>query len=83
MGGTILEVTADRLELREGSGQVVTLQRLRHGATAFFRPSGGRWIRVAPETALEPGDVACVEILMDGESLLALRVFLGAGCGPV
>lgn len=82
LAGTVLAVTTDRLELREGSGSIVTLLRLGQGATAFFRVSENRWVRLPPQEGIERGELACVEALLDGSSLLALRVFLGAGCGP-
>lgn len=82
LGGTVEAVTTDRLELREGSGSIVTLLRLGQGATTFFRVSGDRWVRLPRQVGLESVERACVEALLDGSSLLALRVFLGAGCGP-
>lgn len=82
LGGTVVTVTADRLELQEGSGSIVTLLRLGQGATAFFRVSEDRWVRLPRQVDIETGERACVETLLDGSSLLALRVFLGAGCGP-
>jgi len=82
IAGTIDEVAADRIELREGSGSVVTLQRLGREATGIFRVSEEAWERLPPGAAVAAGERACVETLMDGQTLLALRVFLGAGCGP-
>ncbi len=82
LGGTVEAATTDRLELQEGSGSIVTLLRLGQGATAFFRVSGDRWVRLPRQVDIESGERACVETLLDGTSLLALRVFLGAGCGP-
>ena len=82
VGGSITRVDPDRIELREGSGSVVALQRLGEGATAFFRVSGGTWQRTGTESPPRSGELACIEVLLDGPSFLALRVFLGAGCGP-
>lgn len=82
IGGTVAEVSADRIDLRESSGAVVTLQRLGREATGIFRVSGDVWERLPPGAPVAGGQAACVETLMDGRTLLALRVFLGAGCGP-
>jgi hypothetical protein len=82
IGGTLTEVTGDRIEVREDFGSVVTLQRLGRGATGFFRVAGGAWGRLPAGEQIPPGEQACVETLMDGSTLLALRVFLGANCGP-
>lgn len=68
--------------LKESVGSVVTLHRLGQGATAFFRALEGTWTRLRKPSAVRAGDTACVETLLDGTNLLALRVFLGADCGP-
>lgn len=75
-------MTADRLELKEAVGSVVTVHRLGGNATSFFRVADGAWQRVDPGSEVLIGTRACVETLMDGQTLLALRVFLGADCGP-
>ena len=59
-----------------------TLKRLGQGATVVFRASGGAWVRIDPDTGLDQGEQACMETLLSGHNLLALRVFLGADCGP-
>jgi hypothetical protein len=82
VGGTITDLRADRITVRETSGSELTLRRLGRDATAFFRASGGSWRRVASGDGVRAGEAACVETLMDRTNLLALRVFLGAGCGP-
>lgn len=82
IGGTIDDVTADALLVREDSGSEVSLERLARGATKFFRVSKGAWERLAPEVPIAAGQRACAETLMDGRTFLAIRVFLGAGCGP-
>jgi hypothetical protein len=82
IGGTLTEVTATVIELREPFGSVVSLQRLGSEATGFFRVSGGTWERLPAGESVASGSEACVETLMDGPTLLALRVFLGVGCGP-
>jgi hypothetical protein len=82
VGGTITDLRADRITLREESGSELTLRRLGRDATAFFRVSRGSWRRVASGDGIDSGEPACVETLMDRTNLLALRVFLGARCGP-
>jgi hypothetical protein len=82
IGGTLTDVAADRVEVREPSGRVLAMQRLAQGSTAFFRVSGNAWVQLATEAEVPTGQPACVETLMDGSNLLALRVFLGADCGP-
>jgi hypothetical protein len=80
-GGTLTDVTGDRLELREDSGSV-TVQRLAPGATGIFRVSGGTWARLDATAQVPVGGEACIEAAMSEGKLLALRVFLGAPCGP-
>ena len=82
MSGTLTSVTAERVEVRGPTGSILDLLRIGAEGTAFFRASGGTWHRLAAEAPVRAGQEACVETVMDGESLLALRVFLGAGCGP-
>lgn len=82
--GTIEALTGDRVVLREGRGPAVALNRLGGGATSFLRLDGGTWRAAAPGQGTDArGQPACVEALLDGRTLLALRVFLGSGCGPV
>lgn len=78
--GTLESVTETELTLREGEGPAIRLERFAAGATRFLRLREGGWEEVAGGGA---GDPACVETLLDGETFLALRVFLGAGCGPL
>ena len=82
VGGTLTAVTADRLEITEPFGSVVRLARLGNGATAFFEVQAGAWQRLAATTPVATGASVCAQTLMDGSNLLALRVFLGAECGP-
>jgi hypothetical protein len=81
VGGTLTDVTDRQLVLKEALGPRVTLKRLGQDATAFFHTAGDTWERV-DGSGVGAGDQACVETLLDGENLLALRVFLGADCGP-
>jgi hypothetical protein len=83
--GVLEEIEARSLAVREGSGgPVVELDRAAAGATRFFRLDGEEWSSVPEEDigAEAAGQRACVEALLDERTLLALRVFLGAGCGP-
>lgn len=82
VGGTLTSVTADRLEITEPLGSVVRLARLGDGATAFFVVQAAAWHRLAATTPIDTGASVCAQTLMDGANLLALRVFLGAQCGP-
>jgi hypothetical protein len=82
IGGTLARIGSEELVLKEAGGSKVTLRRLGQDATAFFRAEGGAWARIEPDDALDQGEQACVETLLSGLNLLALRVFLGADCGP-
>jgi hypothetical protein len=82
IGGTLVEVAPDSITVREAFGSVVRLQRLGQGATTFFEVSGTDWAEVPDGASIEAGRAACVETLLNGPTLLALRVFLGASCGP-
>lgn len=82
--GTIEELDASHLEVREGEGEALTLERLAAGATAFLRAEGDAWreLGTAEVDALGAGEPACIESLLDGRTLLALNVYLGTECGP-
>lgn len=82
IAGTLIDVSSQRIEVMERSGTSVGLQRLAEDATTFYRVSGGAWRRLAAEAQIAAGQQACTETIMDGSNLLAIRVFLGAGCGP-
>jgi hypothetical protein len=82
IAGTLTDVTDSRIDLREASGQDVSMQRLAAGTTAFYRISDGAWAKLSPEAQVRAGQAACTEALLDGTNLLALRVFLGTECGP-
>jgi len=82
VSGTVTDVTDARIDVREVSGQDVTMQRLAAGTTSFYRVSNGVWAKLAPAAQVPAGQTACTEALLAGTNLLALRVFLGTGCGP-
>jgi hypothetical protein len=87
VAGTLETVDQGHLALREGrqrKGPRIRLERLGEGATGFYRLDGDVWRELSPEevSELDAGETACVEALLDGRTLLALRVFLGSSCGP-
>jgi hypothetical protein len=82
VGGELTDVGEDHLEILEASGSVVQIRRLGSGATSFFEIVEGRWARLPEGAAPARGEEACVETLLDGTNMLALRVFVGARCGP-
>lgn len=82
--GVIEELDSSTLALREGQGPTVEIRRFEEGATDFLRLVDGRW-REVPEAEVDgvaAGGQACVETLLDGRTFFALRIFLGARCGP-
>lgn len=81
VGGIVTDVTDQQLVLKEALGPRVALKRLGQDATAFFRAAGDAWER-RNGSVVGNGDQVCVETLLDGANLLALRVFMGADCGP-
>src|SRR5262245_53019304 len=66
VGGVLTDLSGDRLQLREGSGSVVSLLRLAEGATAFFVVDGGQWRKLDPEEEVSLGQETCVETLING-----------------
>lgn len=85
VAGSLIEISASSLEVREGGGPTVRIRRFAEGATRFFQPVPGEWRRLddAQVEGIEPGRAVCIEALLDGQRLLALRVFLDARCAPV
>lgn len=84
LDGTLAEVTDSQLSVQEGRGPSISVERFAAGATRFLRLDEDRWLELteAEAAAVQAGQLACVEALLDGRTFLALRVFLGAGCGP-
>jgi hypothetical protein len=84
LGGTLEEIGDGSLSVREGEGARVELERASAGGTRFYRLDGEDWAVLTDRdaAAVEAGQTVCVEALLDGRNLLALRVFLGAGCVP-
>jgi hypothetical protein len=83
LSGTIQDATTQAFRLRQGDGALVTVQRLAGSGTKLFRVSGSTWEQLASGSTVRNGQSACIETLLDGSNLVALRVFLGAGCGPI
>ncbi len=83
VSGTLTAVTDARLEVQEGEGPTIRMERFAAGATSFQRLRGGRW-RELPEARAEEqvGSPVCVEALHDEGDFLALRVFLDTTCSP-
>jgi hypothetical protein len=82
IGGTLSDVAQGSIGVTEPAGSEVKLRRLTGAATSFFLVSGHSWRRLGPKERIHTGEPVCVETLMDGATLLALRVFLGSDCGP-
>jgi hypothetical protein len=84
ISGQSVDVTGSRLTVVGRGGSKVVIRRLSRGATKFFVLHAAKFERMAEDDALliEVGTPICVESLLDGRSLLALRVFVGAACGP-
>lgn len=84
IGGTVQEIGEARVTIQAGSDTPVRLQRLAAGATTFLADSGGEWRALTDEQVadVDVGVTACAEALLDGTNLVALRIFLGAACGP-
>jgi hypothetical protein len=82
--GVVEELEPTSLMLREGQGPRIRIRRFEEGATDFLQLEAGTWRELAePEVdGLSPGDQACIETLLDGRTFFALRVFVGARCGP-
>ena len=83
LGGTLDSIGPDRIVLRQSDGSEASLQRLAGAATKFLRVSGGEWKSYGPTAGDAEGQRACVETLMDGTNLVAIRVFVDVGCGPI
>lgn len=84
LDGTLEEISDGSLSVREGEGPRIDLERAAAGATRFFRLDGDQWLVLSEDDVggVSAGEAVCVEALLDGRNLLALRVYLGAGCGP-
>ena len=84
VAGQVQELDGEQLVLVEPAGSRVVLQRLAEGATKFFMSQGERWTPMKPTDVelIEVGTQICAESLLDAGTYLALRVYVGAACGP-
>jgi hypothetical protein len=80
--GELEEIGERGLVLRDGEGPRIEVERFAGAATRFYRLTNGRWLELAADAQVPPGGEACVEALLDEQAFLAVRVFLGTGCGP-
>jgi hypothetical protein len=80
--GDLEEIGERGLVLRDGEGPRIEVERFAGSATRIYRLTNGRWLELAAEAPVPPGGEACVEALLDEGAFLAVRVFLGTGCGP-
>ena len=84
VSGQSEHVSGSRLTVVGKGGALVVIHRLAEGATKFFVRKDARYERLdeADAALIEVGTPLCVESLLDGRNLLALRIFVGAACGP-
>jgi hypothetical protein len=84
VSGQTAVVTSNRVNVVEGPGSRLSIRRLAEGATKFFRQDSDRWVLMSPDDIqlIDVGTPVCVESLLDRSHYLALRVFVGAACGP-
>jgi hypothetical protein len=84
VSGQSVKVSPSRLAIVENGGSKAIVYRLAAGTTKFFVLHQGRFESMPDAEALlvRTGTPICVESLLDGRRLLALRVFVGAACGP-
>ena len=85
VSGQIVSIQPSRLTIVEASGARLVVRRLAEGATAFFSGGGGSWAPLGEGgvAAIRAGTAACAQVLRDRGVYLAVRVFVGAACGPV
>jgi hypothetical protein len=84
ISGQSEDVGLAKLTVVEAGGSRAIVHRLSEGATRFFVLHEGDFEAMPEADALlvQRGTAICVESLLDGRRLLALRVFVGAACGP-
>ncbi len=84
VSGQTASITSHRVNVTEQPGSRLSIRRLAAGATKFFRQDAERWVRMTPDDVqlVDLGTPVCVESLLDHGQYLAIRVFVGAACGP-
>jgi hypothetical protein len=84
VSGRLQALGPTRVTVVEAAGARVVLRRLAEEATRFFGRSGGSWASLGPEavSGIGAGAPVCAEALRDRGIFLAVRVFVGATCGP-
>ncbi|HEY7282094.1 MAG TPA: hypothetical protein VID47_10915 [Actinomycetota bacterium] len=84
VSGQSVAVSPSRITIVENGGSKAVVHRLAEGTTRFFVLHGGRFESMPEADArhARPGTPICVESLLDGRRLVALKVFFGAACGP-
>ncbi|MGH2687018.1 MAG: hypothetical protein ACRDJP_16260 [Actinomycetota bacterium] len=83
LDGELRSLGDTELVLQDGDAEPIEVQRFAGTATRFYAIARGEWQELTETTGVEPGGDVCVEALLDGEAFLAVRVFLGHGCGPL
>jgi hypothetical protein len=81
ISGTVADGDTSHLAIVEPYGSTVTVRLLGAGATTFHAVEAGAWAPVDADR-VSVGQAVCVEALLTERTILALRVFLGASCGP-
>ncbi len=84
VSGQTATVTSHRVNVVEQPGTRLSIRRLAEGATKFFRQDSGQWVLMSADDVqlIDVGSPVCVESLLDRNHYLAIRVFVGAACGP-
>jgi hypothetical protein len=84
VSGQTATVTPHRVNVIEEPGSRLSIRRLAEGATKFFRQDSDRWVLMTSDDIqlVDVGTPVCVESLLDRNHYLAIRVFVGAACGP-
>jgi hypothetical protein len=84
VSGQTATVTPHRVSVIEEPGSRLSIRRLAEGATKFYRQDSDRWVLMSADDVhlIDVGTPVCVESLLDRGHYLAIRVFVGAACGP-
>ena len=85
LSGRLKGVTEDDFAfVLDRTREEVRVHRLAEGPTRFLERTADRWTPLEESAALTLATrtPACVESLLEGTAYFALRVFVGAHCGP-